>query len=522
MSDVWVPTVDDLRVKLCYICREEERYDDPHATRWTHPCTCTLVAHEACLLQWIKSAQQSTARARNALKCPQCGARYELQSANPPLLRFLNGCNRALSSVGRIFTVVGVGTIVTSFGAGIYFLSTSYGAFALREFLGPEMYSLLLTDDISRWPWHAYLNLPLIPMSLIISRLPVNTSISPLIPLLFAWPSSFPATPAPQSLFSAATIRIHRSLLPLDPASMWPPSPTLICVAFPAIRALYRAARAKIMQRVIDTDEPLPLPGPVRRLVWALGGDGDDDGPGIIRININADVERQPQLQPQERRAEAQGQAVPQQQLQAEADGNDIPVHVPAQQEVQVFQNGQRVDNLPGADQEQQDDQEPEDDNAGAAAARTLRITGASVGRVVGGALMMPTIAKTMGALLLRASRSLPLLRMLLAPRPHLAPTVWRWDTPEVGKSGPWGITRVLMRLLVSGNRAWIESDPVWWRNSLGLGLFIVIKDCVKLVHLYLAKQELESRHLKDRNFAGIDLRELDLINPPPDRRASV
>ncbi|TFY75349.1 hypothetical protein EWM64_g8663 [Hericium alpestre] len=63
------------------------------------------------------------------------------------------------------------------------------------------------------------------------------------------------------------------------------------------------------------------------------------------------------------------------------------------------------------------------------------------------------------------------------------------------------------------GSRLWLESDPVWWRNLLGLGVFIVAKDCVKLLHLWLAKQELESRHVKNRSFAGVDVSGLDLIN---------
>ena len=41
-------------------------------------------------------------------------------------------------------------------------------------------------------------------------------------------------------------------------------------------------------------------------------------------------------------------------------------------------------------------------------------------------------------------------------------------------------------------------------------------KDCIRLIHLYLTKRELQSRTVKNRSFAGVDIRELDLINPPP------
>src|SRR5579863_5305303 len=92
------PTVYDLRVKLCYICLEEEHYDSALSLRltqspctfnvnslinvslgppnlppvWTHPCKCTLIAHESCLLHWINTQQCEFGRSRNEVKCPQC------------------------------------------------------------------------------------------------------------------------------------------------------------------------------------------------------------------------------------------------------------------------------------------------------------------------------------------------------------------------------------------------------------------------------------------------------------------
>jgi hypothetical protein len=33
-----------------------------------------------------------------------------------------------------------------------------------------------------------------------------------------------------------------------------------------------------------------------------------------------------------------------------------------------------------------------------------------------------------------------------------------------------------------------------------------------RLLHLWLAKRELESRRVKDRDFKGVDIRELDLL----------
>jgi hypothetical protein len=125
---------------MCYICREEESSDrktpprsapiffaltDPTHTGpenpprpWTHPCNCTLIAHESCLLHWIQTSQQDRSRAANALKCPQCSAMYELESENPFILRFLEAGNRTLSFMGKLVTVASVATVAATFASG--------------------------------------------------------------------------------------------------------------------------------------------------------------------------------------------------------------------------------------------------------------------------------------------------------------------------------------------------------------------------------------------------------------------
>jgi len=132
--------------------------------RSQNPANVSLfhVLLESCLLHWIQSSQETQTRAEKAFKCPQCGADYEIESENPLVLRFLNQLNKILTSTGKVATVVGMGTTVFTFGTcafasfnsaeleftltyhllgnvGIYLLSTSYGAWAVREFLGQEM-----------------------------------------------------------------------------------------------------------------------------------------------------------------------------------------------------------------------------------------------------------------------------------------------------------------------------------------------------------------------------------------------
>ncbi|KAI6115000.1 hypothetical protein EV401DRAFT_1978059, partial [Pisolithus croceorrhizus] len=409
MAQRQVPTIDDLRVKLCYICREEERYDAPEnpPRAWTHPCRCTLIAHESCLLQWIQSSQQNRSRALNALKCPQCGSPYDLESNNPIILRLLDAGNKGLSAVGKIVTVASFTVVVVSIGTGIYILCTAYGAYALREFLGPEMFDILLSDDPARWPWHSFINLPLIPLSLIMSRLPRKSPITPLVP---------------------------------------------------TIREAYKRILGSLTRWLLNSNTP-----------------------------HGQEMQRICQM------------------------GNRNLHGLPAGQ--------------PGPDANNGNDENPPVGDAVVAAENTIRVSGTSLGRLIGGALIIPRISSFMGSLLLRLSKHSEILRKVLAVRPPLRPGVVPPAIPRTLFNGKtWSEMGLLKRigyvgylgLTVAwrGTMTWAECDPVWWRNSLGLGLFVMAKDCVHLLHLWLTKRELESRRVKNRSFDDVDIRELDLIDP--------
>jgi len=156
------------------------------------------------------------------------------------------------------------------------------------------------------------------------------------------------------------------------------------------------------------------------------------------------------------------------------------------------------------------------------AAEDVIQVTGSSLGRLVGGALIVPTISSFMGSLLFRLSHYSPLLRRFLSVRPSMMdvpPPLGPWSYPDNWtKLSPIRQIGVAARLVLSvawrGTRTWAECDPVWWRNSLGLGIFVVAKDCLHLLHLWYAKRELETRRVKNKSFQGVDMRELDLIDP--------
>ncbi|TFK48278.1 hypothetical protein OE88DRAFT_1684957 [Heliocybe sulcata] len=490
MAEAQAPTVDDLRVKLCYICREEERYDQPETQQnmspWVHPCNCTLVAHESCLLEWIKSAQQNPSRAANALKCPQCGAEYEMESDNPLTLRLMNFANKLLTMGGRVVLAVNFSTLIVAFGTGLYIVSTAYGLHAMQQFLGKEMYDTLLTDDPNNWPFHAWFNLPLIPISLILSRTSLSeTGVSALLPLFVAWPVSRPVgLQGGTSFFQSAGEKLSK-YFPVVPDKegpfSWPPGPIVSIILYGLVRGLYRRYWSEIAHWVLDhTPAVAPEGRRRRRFLWDL----DEDGAGPLRIRIAANVLG-------ERRQRQGGQGNQQQQ-------QDAPVQQPQQQ---------------GEDQQQDGDGNADDEP-------TARYTGSSLGRLIGGALLIPKISNYMGSLLYRLSQHSPLLRRFLGIR---LPTTVGLQLHETVTPAFAGLTpaqqvaavsRAALRVFFHGTKQWSEMDPVWFRNTIGLGLFVVAKDCVELFYAWLCKKELESRHVKTRPFRGIDARELDLIPP--------
>lgn len=68
------------------------------------------------------------------------------------------------------------------------------------------------------------------------------------------------------------------------------------------------------------------------------------------------------------------------------------------------------------------------------------------------------------------------------------------------------------------GFALFVAVSPLLHTNSkfsyLMYPLPLQAKDCIQLLHLWLAKRELETRRVKDRDFTGVDVRELDLLVP--------
>lgn len=320
------------------------------------------------------------------------------------------------------------------------------------------MFNIILTDDPVNWPWSAYINLPLLPLSLILSRFKSSSS-SMVIPLLLVWPPSSPVGDASKRLFdfwtqpeNAARLSTM-SLLPGGRSllSYWPPPPMFFgLIGFPIIRSLYQKCFAHLYFKLLGT----PLPAP-RRLPRA--GLRFNEGPFVIRIRAQFD--------------EAEGQEEAE-RAQAEAHQRQLAQEEAAAAAAEAAILGADDDGAPAAG-------ENPDANAAAveAAEQLIEVDASSLGRRIGGALIVPAIASAMGDALLGLSRHSHWLRLFLgvrgagmgAGRIPLPP--WgryaltasdkTWSQLGVLQQARVGL-RLVMTAFLGGSRTWVDSDPVW------------------------------------------------------------
>lgn len=310
-----------------------------------------------------------------------------------------------------------------------------------------RLFDVLLTDDPVNWPWSAYLNLPLIPISLIISRFQ-STNSPTIVPLLLAWPPSFPVGDNSRKRMveywskpeNVARLGSGGFLLL---SRYWPPPPIFFgLIGLPIIRALYRRCYAHAYSKVLGIELPAP------RLVERAGL-RFDEGPFVIRIraNLNGDAGADEQDAVDAAQPQPQGQG---QQNQAAGAGA-------------------------GAGEEQQDP------NVAAveAAEQLIEINASSLGRRVGGALIIPAIANTMGSLLLSISKHSSVLRAVLGIRQRVSGggnsilypyPPWarlpfaldtKWSDLSLLQQSKFGV-RLIMNAFLGGTKTWEELDPVW------------------------------------------------------------
>jgi hypothetical protein len=299
------------------------------------------------------------------------------------------------------------------------------------------------------------------------------------------WLPTFVAFPITHVPFASATLSWTQPYAPtwkwrqprgqIASARIFPPGPALTILLVPWIRIFYLSLKRKITRKVLSrfvrknqlptSAEPQRRRSNVRRRVIVVGQENHLVDAGLGDVGIDA-----------------QGHA------------REVP---------------------PGADGVDEDDQVHNGEDAGEGGIQqTIYVTPQSLGRLCLGALSTPFIASLMGKLLAKiADRSIWLQRLLGM---HLKPVAKSFGLPTSSRS-----KTPLANLFSSGSSqrefaleeervlysTYDDLDPVWFRNAIGAGIFIVAKDAVQLTYRYLrlnhAREGNKRTKIADRPFEG-------------------
>lgn len=228
---------EDEEPRKCWICFNDETEDDATSSEWRSPCTCSLVAHEKCLLDWIADMEAPTAGRRAGRKtgkilCPQCKSEIRVERPRSVVVdsvRVVEKLAGTLLLPGFAF-VTGTALYSTLTLAGTHTIYAIFGTQDAAQILGPlyqaptpDMPSSLAIRLVEhlRHHWRLDIGLPLIPAILVASRTTLADSFLPFLPLIFFVSSGQPGD----------------EMLQLQ----WPPSAAFSFAALPYLRGFYNA-----------------------------------------------------------------------------------------------------------------------------------------------------------------------------------------------------------------------------------------------------------------------------------------
>ena len=124
-------TVEQLSSKTCFICYEDETDENRTGKKWIHPCKCSLIAHEDCLLSWITVSKPKTSK-QIPVACPQCNTPYTINQVDYPLLNLVERVEDVWARNVSKLLMVGL-------SAGAWTLLSWYGIWAFRMFAGSKV-----------------------------------------------------------------------------------------------------------------------------------------------------------------------------------------------------------------------------------------------------------------------------------------------------------------------------------------------------------------------------------------------
>ncbi|GAA5931140.1 uncharacterized protein JCM15063_002555 [Sporobolomyces koalae] len=467
---------------LCWICYES-KYDTPDKPI-IHACSCTLLAHPDCLLHWIATRANPTQPPR----CPVCKTLIIVTQDRSEFLRVYRTLRRSWDRLSIAATVAGL-------AAGGWLVASAYGLWALRVFMGNRVAHALLNRNRTGFPFRLWLNLPLIPFALILSRTPVIDSLLPFLPLTLALSTHR----SPATTFSALSTTLDP--LGLDDLTLrFPPSPTLTICLIPWLRIVYFRYRARLFKRVLGQQKRyFGLAGMMEeaardeQATWEVLDEGRS-GPGDqVEPGREGNRGRRNGL---ELVAELEFE-VEEIETGSEPEREDDNVE-PAQRRRRHRHHVDHPLDAQGVEPEAHPDEDRPPPPS------SLRIGIGRLTSLLVGALVYPALASLAGSVLYylatrggRASLrnpSLPIrtLRKILGISSLIAASARAPSTP----ASPLAFLNPFQS---SGNGVGGIVDPVWIRNTIGGGIVLLVRDAFELSAGILEKRRKESRKIVER-----------------------
>jgi hypothetical protein len=227
---------EDDEPRKCWICFNDETEDDETTSEWRSPCSCSLVAHEQCLLDWIADMEAPNNRRRAGtraakIQCPQCKAEIKIARPRSYVVDAVRMGERLTGTLllPGFAIITGTALYSTLTLAGTHTIYQIFGTQDALQILAP-LYAepdMRITSPVLRMlrhlqqHWRLDLGLPLIPTVLLASRTTFADSVLPFLPLIFFVSSGQPGD----------------EMLQLQ----WPPSAAFSFAALPYLRGLYNA-----------------------------------------------------------------------------------------------------------------------------------------------------------------------------------------------------------------------------------------------------------------------------------------
>ena len=230
------PAEEEDEPRKCWICFNDETEDDETTSEWRSPCTCSLVAHEKCLLDWIADMEAPNNRRRagtraSKIQCPQCKSEIKIARPRSFVVDAVRLGERLTSTLllPGFAIVTGTALYSTMTLAGTHTIYQMFGTQDALQILAPlyEKPDMTIASPVMRMlmhlaqHWRLDLGLPLIPTVLVASRTTIADSFLPFLPLIFFASSGQPGD----------------ELMQLQ----WPPSAAFTFAALPYLRGFYNA-----------------------------------------------------------------------------------------------------------------------------------------------------------------------------------------------------------------------------------------------------------------------------------------